>query len=141
MNAKFKSFCKSLLTTICLVGLLLFSSVGTLTPAAVAASDQVQLYVDNLLPLRDRIPELESLIEKQNWNGVQTFLRGPLGELGVRLSRLEKVLPSSEQSVFNRSSRLLQDHLHQLDVAASKKNIKAAAAAYEAVVQDFAQIL
>ncbi|MGB7415350.1 MAG: photosystem II protein PsbQ, partial [Thermosynechococcaceae cyanobacterium] len=96
MNVKFKQFCKSLFTTLCLVGLLLLTSVSTLTPAAVAASDQVQLYIDNLQPLRDRIPELESLIEKQNWNGVQTFLRGPLGELGVRLSRLEKALPASE---------------------------------------------
>lgn len=140
MNVKFKQFCQSLLATACLVGLLLLTNVSTMTPAA-TAGDQVQIYTDSLQPLRDRFSELEPLIESQNWNGIQTFIRGPLGELGVRLRRLENALPKSEQAQFKRSNLLLQDHLQKLDVAASKKNVKAAAAAYKAAVQDFDQIL
>lgn len=135
-----KQFCKSLLVTVCLAGLVLLTSVSTLAPSAVAASDQVQIYAASLQPLRDRFPELEPLIEKQNWNGIQTFIRGPLGELGVRLSRLEASLPTSEQAQFKRTTRLLQDHLQQLDVAASQRNVQAASVAYQAATQDFAQL-
>jgi photosystem II protein PsbQ len=141
MKFKFKQFCKSLLVTVCVAGLLLLSSVSTLTPSAVAASDQVQLYTESLQPLRDRIPELKSLIDSQNWNGIKTFIRGPLGELGIRLSRLENALPKSELNQFRRNTRSLQDHLQKLDVAASQQNARAAATAYQAVLQDFEQIL
>ncbi|MEO0377200.1 MAG: photosystem II protein PsbQ [Cyanobacteria bacterium P01_A01_bin.17] len=141
MKVKFKQFCKSLLVTVCMAGLLLLTSINTLTPAAVAASDQVQLYTDSLQSLKDRVPELEPLIQSQNWNGIQTFIRGPLGELGIRLSRLEGALPKSDLTQYRRSVRSLQDHLQKLDVAASKKNVKVAATAYQSLLNDFEQIL
>lgn len=137
---KLKQFCQSLLATACLTGLLLLTSVSALTPAAVAV-DQVQIYTDSLQSLRDRFPELEPLIEAQNWNGIQTFIRGPLGELGVRINRLENALPKAEKTKIDFANRNLQDHLKRLDVAASQKNVKAAAAAYEAALKDFDQIL
>lgn len=141
MKVKFKQFCKSLLVTVCMAGLLLLTSVNTLTPAAVAASDQVQLYTDSLQSLKDRVPELEPLVASQRWNDIQTFIRGPLGELGIRLSRLEGALPKSEVTLYKRSVRSLQDHLQKLDVAANQRNAKAAAKAYQAFVNDFDQIL
>jgi len=55
------------------------------TPAQI---EQIQQYVPALEEFRDRMSELQTMIQQRRWVDVGTFIHGPLGELRLSMNRV-----------------------------------------------------
>lgn len=100
----------------------------------------IQRYTTNLQSSRNRLPELQAYIEKQDWGEVRSFIRGPLGELEVRLNRLKTSLPSAQQSPLERRINSLSQHLNRIDSSAGQGKSELAIEQYQAFVSDFDEV-
>ena len=124
---KFRSALAFILMLI-MVTLISFSGVAeakslSYTPAQV---EEIQTYTAEVLALRDRLPELATLIEKQNWTFARNFIHGPMGELRAKMAYISRsLLPDVQAKARDRAKETFKS-LVAIDAAAEKEDYKAA---------------
>ncbi len=112
-------------------------------PAAVAPTytpekiTQLQSYVNRIETSRERLPELESYIQKDNWVNVDNFTHGPLGELRSELTRLSSQLLPDDQPKAKMLAEDILGHLQNIDEASQGRRYDEAIAQYREFVDDF----
>ncbi|MBD2037314.1 photosystem II protein PsbQ [Leptolyngbya sp. FACHB-321] len=91
-----------------------------------AQVEEIQTYAGDLLELRDRLPELADLVQKENWTFVRNFIHGPLGELRTKMIYLSRnLLPNDQEKAAALAKETFQS-LVALDAAAEKADYKVA---------------
>lgn len=124
------------LVTVCVVSC---SSPTTTKTAAYTTTqlEQIQGYADGLTAVRDRLPELATLIQNRKWNDVGSFIHGPLGELRIQMSTLSRSLLPDAQSTALETAKNVFGHLNQLDQAAKDESYERAIRQYAEALKDF----
>jgi len=128
----------------CLMALLMtfLASCGEPAPPPTysdADLQKIDQYKAGLVELRDRMEEdLETLIQKEKWIDVGTFIHGPLGDLRYKTNYLTQslLLPKDKEPVLDAADDLFGE-LEELDAAASDGNYKEAVKEYAEAVRDF----
>ena len=106
----------------------------TYTPEKIA---QLSSYVSRIETSRERLPELESYIKKDNWINVDNFTHGPLGELRSELTRLANQLLPDDQPKAKLLTEDILGHLQNIDEASKGRSSGEAIAQYREFVDDF----
>ncbi|MBW4468367.1 MAG: photosystem II protein PsbQ [Pegethrix bostrychoides GSE-TBD4-15B] len=133
---------RSILTFVLVILATVLVSCGG-TPAAkgpvysTAQLEQIQRYSADIQTLRDRMDELAPLIETEQWNDVESFIHGPLGELRVRMARLARSLEPKVQKTAQDSAQEVFDHLIAIDEAAQTRDFAKATSNYREALRDF----
>jgi photosystem II protein PsbQ len=97
---------------------------------------QIQTAGSNITKIRDRLPELASLIQERNWNDVKSFIHGPLGEIRTRMAGLSReLLPGSKEKALAASKEVFV-HLNKIDEAADNNDYQAAIRNYAEALKD-----
>lgn len=99
--------------------------------------NQVQIYTPGVVALRQRFPELEEYIQRENWVDVQSFIHGPMGELRARMNRLASTLLPDDEKQAKSIAEDLYVHLERLDSAAQDNNQVLAGKEYRSALDDF----
>ncbi len=99
--------------------------------------EQIQQYTTGVETLRERMLELPPLIQSQNWVDVKTFIHGPLGELGPRMSRLARSLDPKTQKLAQSAAKDVFGHLVAIDEAADLRDTTKALRNYNEAIKDF----
>ncbi|MDE5082563.1 MAG: photosystem II protein PsbQ [Trichodesmium sp. St18_bin1] len=125
------------------IGLLVvfLVSCGSPTPPPTYSDAQLQkieLSAVGIQTLRDRMDELESLIQQDEWVNIRTFIHGPLGDLRSKTNYLTQslLLPKDKTPVLNAAKKIFDD-LEDIDTAAAEGNKKQALSEYKKAVVDF----
>lgn len=108
------------------------------TPAQL---ETIQAYTTEVSALRDRLPELADLIQKQDWIFVRNFIHGPFGELRIKMLSLSRNLRPDAQAEASKVAKAVFDNLVAIDLAAQNKNYKVAIRNYAETVRDFDSFL
>jgi photosystem II protein PsbQ len=136
---------RSILAVILAFVTVIFISLGNVAEAKklvkppAYTSEQIvsiQQYASELSALRDRMPELADLIQKQDWVFVRNFIRGPLGELRTKMGYLSQNLLPTEQSESRKLAKSVFSNLVAVDQAAQDKNYKLAIRNYSETLRD-----
>jgi len=102
---------------------------------------QVEIFLPRILSTRDRMPELEDLIEERDWVFVSNFIHGPLGDLRRQMKSLAyNLLPADEKAALDVADRLFDD-LVAIDAAAEANSYPQAVVSYKAAIKDFDSFL
>ncbi|MCL2931401.1 MAG: photosystem II protein PsbQ [Trichodesmium sp. MAG_R03] len=117
------------------------ASCGSPTPPPTYSDAQLQkieLSAIRIQTLRDRMDELESLIQQGEWVNIRTFIHGPLGDLRSKTNYLTQslLLPKDKTPVLNAAKKIFDD-LENIDVAAAQGNTNQALSNYKEAVADF----
>jgi photosystem II protein PsbQ len=97
---------------------------------------QIQAYTADLTTMRSRMPELAEEIQAQDWVRVRNFIRGPLGEIRVKISNLSQTLfPNARQPIVE-LGKSISSNLVRVDQSAQAKVYKEAIRNYAEVVRD-----
>jgi len=99
--------------------------------------EQIQRYSTDIQSLGERMTELSSLIEAEQWNDVESFIHGPLGELRVRMVRLSRSLEPKAQKGAQDAAKEVFEHLIAIDEAAQTRDVAKATKNYQAALRDF----
>ena len=110
------------------------AKVTTYTPEQIGV---ISTYTNGVVALRDRMPELETYIDKKNWGDVQYFIHGPLGELRARMDRLARQLLPETQDEAKLLAKDLYKHLVKIDEAADSRDTQLASSQYYEALKDF----
>lgn len=102
-----------------------------------AQLEQIQRYTEDVQTLRDRMLEIPPLVQQQQWNDVESFIHGPLGELRVRMSRLARSLTPKAQKQAVAAAKEVFEHLNAIDEAAQERDTVKALRNYNQALQDF----
>jgi photosystem II protein PsbQ len=99
---------------------------------------QIQSSASRLVGMRDRMGELEELIEAKNWPYVDMFIHGPLGTLREQTSRISRslLLPSEQKTAADMAKDLF-NHLEAIDAAAKANDYYQAVRNYNESLADF----
>jgi photosystem II protein PsbQ len=99
--------------------------------------EQIQATNKNVMALRDRLPELSTLIQSRDWNNVKSFIHGPLGEIRTRMAGLSKeLLPGTKEQALSISKEIFV-HLNNIDAAAGNNDYALATRNYDEAIKDF----
>jgi photosystem II protein PsbQ len=99
--------------------------------------EQIQATNKNVMALRDRLPELATLIESRDWNNVKSFIHGPLGDIRTRMAGLSReLLPGTKEQALSISKEIFV-HLNSIDAAADSQDYALAIRNYGEAVKDF----
>ena len=130
---------RSLLASILALVMVFLTSCGSPTAVKPPIYDPVQLekidqYQSQLLAFRDRMTELESLIQQRDWNNVSSLIHGPLGQLRQDMSYISRsLLPQDKKSALN-LAREIANRLEAIDVAGSNNNLEQAISNYRKAI-------
>ena len=110
------------------VTLVSFSGVAEAKSLSYTATqvEEIQTYAADVEALRDRLPELATLVEKQNWTFVRNFIHGPLGELRTKMAAISRSLLPADQIKARACAKETFKNLVAIDAAAEKEDYKAA---------------
>lgn len=139
---KYRSILAAVLAVVMVV-LLSFSDVAEAKRIAKPPSytseqiAQIQAYASELSTVRDRLPELADLIQKQDWVFVRNFIRGPLGELRTKMMFVSQNLLGEDQKQARAAAKAVFDNLIAIDQAAQKEDYKLAIRNYAETLRDF----
>jgi photosystem II protein PsbQ len=97
---------------------------------------EIQPYANALQEMRDRLPELADLIQKQDWTFTRNFIRGPLGEIRFQMLYLTRNLLPVDQVKARELAKKVADNLVSIDLAAEKQDYKLAVRNYAETVRD-----
>ena len=98
---------------------------------------QIQATNQNITAMRDRFPELATMIQSRDWNNVKSFIHGPLGEIRTRMASLSReLLPGSKEQALAVSKEIFV-HLNKIDEAADNNDYQVAIRNYGEVLKDF----
>lgn len=99
--------------------------------------EQIQATNKNVMALRDRLPELATLIQARDWNNVKSFIHGPLGEIRTRMAGLSReLLPGAKEQALSISKEIFV-HLNNIDAAAGNNDYQLAIRNYGEAIKDF----
>ncbi|MCL2930030.1 MAG: photosystem II protein PsbQ [Trichodesmium sp. St16_bin4-tuft] len=103
-----------------------------------AQLQKIEVSESGIQALRDRMDELESLIQKGEWVNIRTFIHGPLGDLRSKTNYLTQslLLPRDKTPVLNAAKKIFDD-LEDIDTAATEGNKKQALSEYKKAITDF----
>ncbi|OZH55828.1 hypothetical protein AFK68_02070 [Hydrocoleum sp. CS-953] len=103
-----------------------------------AQLQKIEQYTARIVALRDRMSELESLIQQEEWINVDTFIHGPLGDLRSKTNYLTQslLLAKDKTPVLDAAKQVFED-LEDIDVAAAEGDKKQALSEYKKAVADF----
>ena len=99
--------------------------------------EQIQHYSTDIQSLSERMTELSTLIAAEQWNDVESFIHGPLGELRVRMARLARSLEPKAQKGAQDAAKEVFEHLIAIDEAAQTRDSAKATKNYQAALRDF----
>jgi|SRR6478672_5195833 len=102
-----------------------------------AQLEKIQGYANDLGAVRDRLPELATLIQNRKWSDVESFIHGPLGELRVQMSTVARDLLPNAQSTALETAKNVFGHLNKLDQAAKDTSYEQAIRQYAEALKDF----
>ncbi|NES81837.1 MAG: photosystem II protein PsbQ [Moorea sp. SIO2B7] len=106
----------------------------TYTPERIAAIQESAAPVQSV---RERMSELQNLIQEKDWVYTDNFIHGPLGFLRQDMRYVsEKLLPSDEKKAKKLSKDFFAD-IVKIDAAAKNDNYSAAVSAYGEALRDF----
>lgn len=98
--------------------------------------EQIQQYAGEIEGMRSRLPELATLIQKENWTFVRNFIHGPLGDLRAKMSQIERnLLPNDKPKARDASKQVFED-LVGMDAAAQAQDYKTTIRSYAAIQKD-----
>jgi photosystem II protein PsbQ len=100
---------------------------------------EIQGYASDVAAMRDRMVELQSLIQAEDWTFTRNFLHGRLGELRVKMSAIARHLLPDAQKPAQQIVKQVFDGLNDIDAAAQAKNYKAAIRGYGIVMSGFGE--
>jgi photosystem II protein PsbQ len=101
-----------------------------------AQIEQIQQYRTDISTLINRLPELATLIENRQWQDVQSFIHGPLGDLRIKLSKLGRSLLPASQSQARETAKEVFGHLEEIDEAAQNSDYRQAIRNYAETLKD-----
>lgn len=127
------AFVTSLMLTACSGG-----AVAKKPPTYTSAQlELIQSYAGDLQTMRDRLPELATLITRKDWTFARNFIHGPLGELRVKMSAVARnLLPDARAGAETIAKTVFAD-LEAIDLAAQDANYSVAIKNYAAALKDF----
>ena len=112
------------------------AKVPTYTAAQIS---EIQGYAGEVAIMRDRMVELQALIQAEDWTFTRNFIHGPLGELRVKMSTVARGLLPDAQKPARQLARQVSEGLNDIDAAAKTRNYKAAIRSYGLVMSGFAE--
>ncbi len=142
--AKYRSFLALVVALVAMV-LISFASpaeakVKAKTPTYQAEQiATIQSYAGDVAAMRDRMVELQALIQAEDWTFTRNFLHGPLGELRVKMSTVARNLLPEAQKSARQVVKQVSEGLNDIDAAAQAKNYKAAIRGYGVVMSGFGE--
>jgi photosystem II protein PsbQ len=92
--------------------------------------ETIQAYVGDIGAMRDRLTELSSLIEEENWVFTRNFIHGPLGELRFKMLGIARELYPESAKAARELTRDVFNQLGLIDKAAEAKDGRAAKRAF-----------
>jgi photosystem II protein PsbQ len=134
---------RSLLSLILVLVTTLLVSCGgpsaTIAPPTYTAEkiEQLQSLAAPIEVAREKMSDLQSLIEKENWVDTVTFIHGPLGLLRQQMSYLSGSLLPKDQPKAQQLAKEVFRHFEQLDVAAKARNYGEVVSQYREALKDF----
>ncbi|HAG81747.1 MAG TPA: photosystem II protein PsbQ [Cyanobacteria bacterium UBA12227] len=99
--------------------------------------EQIQKYASTIDGFRDRITELNNLIQNQEWIEVGSLIHGPLGTLRQEMAYLTRNLLPSAQPAARKAAKDVFCHLEAIDAAAQDNNYQKARDNYKEALKDF----
>jgi photosystem II protein PsbQ len=96
----------------------------------------IQEAAAQVVAMRDRFPELNDLIQKQDWIFARNFIHGPLGELRVKMSQVTRDLLPDAQKAARKAAKEVAEDLEDLDRVADERNYQAAVRYYSEAIKD-----
>ena len=102
---------------------------------------KIQEYSTKIVAVRERGPELENLIEKQDWKKVDNFIHGPITEVKLAMNYIAPNLLPQEQKLARKISRNMLTNLLKIDRATKIDNRLLALNSYSAVYKDIDKFL
>lgn len=121
---------------LCLMSLIIFlvGFNGFLFNSPAVAANKSKLEV-----IGDRLDQLKTFIDDNNWITVKTYIHGPLGQVRQDIGSAIRLLrdPTKAKALSN---KFFKD-LIAIDVAAGKRDIDRTFDAYEETRQDFDQLV
>jgi photosystem II protein PsbQ len=106
-----------------------------------AQIERIQQYVPDMVGLRDRMGELQTLIKRRDWIDVGNFIHGPLGELRLKMTYVTRNLLPKDQEAARQATRDLFNDLVKIEQAAEDGNSQAAIGYYQAALADVNKFL
>jgi photosystem II protein PsbQ len=97
---------------------------------------EIQTYANDVAVMRDRMPELQALIQKEDWTFVRNFIHGPLGELRFKMSAVARDLLPEAQKQARQVSTDVFNNLVGIDRAAEQSDYKLAVRNYGLAIQN-----
>ncbi len=88
--------------------------------------EEIQTYAAEVSALRDRLPELATLIQQEDWTFVRNFIHGPFGELRTKLAYISRSLLPDDQTKAREQANETFRSLVAIDAAAEKEDYKLA---------------
>ena len=117
-------------------------SVATPPPTYTTAQIQkIQEYVPEIIAVRDRSQELQSLIQTKQWIKIGNFIHGPMGEAKLNMGYVTSNLLPKDQPAARKLTRDLFDHLVKIDQAAETANSQSVFSNYQAAFADLDEFL
>ncbi|MBR8827220.1 MAG: photosystem II protein PsbQ [Gomphosphaeria aponina SAG 52.96 = DSM 107014] len=97
----------------------------------------IQAFAAPVEAARERMSELQSYIQAENWVETGSLIHGPLGSLRRDIRYLaEELLPKDQKQAKTLAQELFQD-LEQIDTAAKARNYGEAVSRYRNAINDF----
>ena len=110
----------------------------TYSPEKIA---QIQILAAPVEAARERMSELEDLIDAENWIDIGTFIHGPLGDLRRDMRYLsESLLPKDQKKAQQLAKELFND-FERLDVVAKERNYGNTLSRYNNALKHFEDYL
>jgi len=106
--------------------------------------DQIQQlaqYTTDLQQLRDRMPELGTLINQKDWIFARNFIHGPMGELRIEMQNVARTLLPDAQPGAKKLAKEVFDDLVAIDSAAQSRNFQVAIKKYAETLKGFDDFL
>jgi photosystem II protein PsbQ len=125
---------------VCIALLVVSCSDGNVKAPTYSAEalTRIQLASSGVEKIKERLPELESYIDKQDWNNVRSFIHGPLGDLRTRMVGISKELLPADRAKSLELGKEVFGHLNKIDSAAADNNQNIAATNYTEALKDLA---
>jgi photosystem II protein PsbQ len=110
----------------------------TYTPELVT---QIQRYAVPIEQAREELPRLGNLIQERDWDDVESFIHGPLGELRHSMSYVARTLLPEDQPGATEMAKDISAHFERIDAAAKAGTYTTALENYNEVVADIETFL
>ncbi|NJO93895.1 MAG: photosystem II protein PsbQ [Hydrococcus sp. RM1_1_31] len=99
--------------------------------------EQLQVYVEPIQEIRDRMPELQKLIASRNWVDTKTLIHGPFGLLRKNMLDLSRnLLPKDQKQATQLAKDVFKD-FEGIDAAAKERYSDIAETKFRQALRDF----